>query len=333
MTPLTERYLAAVLRGIPERQRSDVDRELRSSIADAIEDRVEAGEDRVTAERATLEALGAPAGLAASYSGRPQYLIGPDMFPAYREVLARLLPVVVPIVAVVVTVLELLDGATYLDGLLSGLGAAIATAVHFAFWVTVVFALIERTDVLREARTEITGAARSWNVDMLPSEPADRVSVGETVGEVFTTLITIGGLLLLRDTSWFSDSGGGFQILDPGLSEFWLPVLIGVLLAMAALQVIVYVVGRWTILLAVVNSVLSAAFAIPVVWLALNGLLVSPEFATDVGWPELAEGDGPVMLIVAASVTLVSLWEIIGPYLKAYRSRSIGANGWSEQAA
>lgn len=333
MTPLTERYLAAVLRGIPERQRADVDRELRSSIGDAVEDRVEAGEDRAMAERTTLEALGDPARLAASYSGRPQYLIGPEMFPAYRSLVVMLVSVVVPIVAVVLTVLEIIDGASYINGLLAGTWAAFATAIHMAFWVTLVFALIERTEALREARTEIVGATRSWNVSMLPEESSGRISLGDTIGEIFTTLITIGGLLLLRDTSWFTASGGGVQILDPALSEFWLPMLILVLLATAALQVVVHVVGRWTVPAAAINGLLTAAFAVPVVWLALNGLLVNPAFAAEVGWPELAAGDQPVMLIVAASTTLVSLWEVIGPFLKARRSGSGPERSWNEQVA
>ena len=44
--PWTERYLAATLRSIPEPKRADVERELRSSIADAVEERVAAGQDR-----------------------------------------------------------------------------------------------------------------------------------------------------------------------------------------------------------------------------------------------------------------------------------------------
>ncbi len=51
MTSLTERYLAVALRGIPQRQRADVEGELRSSIDDAVEDRVGAGEDRAAAEK------------------------------------------------------------------------------------------------------------------------------------------------------------------------------------------------------------------------------------------------------------------------------------------
>ena len=80
MTSLTERYLGAALRGIPESQRTDVEGELRSSITDAVEDRVSAGEDRVAAERAVLEGLGNPARLAAEYAGQPLHLIGPELY-------------------------------------------------------------------------------------------------------------------------------------------------------------------------------------------------------------------------------------------------------------
>ncbi len=87
-------------------QRTDVERELRSSIADAVEDRIAAGEQRVAAERAVLEGLGEPTRLAAGYTGRPLYLIGPDVFPVYRHILRTLVSVVVPIVAAVLITVE-----------------------------------------------------------------------------------------------------------------------------------------------------------------------------------------------------------------------------------
>ena len=169
MTSLTERYLAAALRGIPERQRSDVEGELLSSITDAVEDRVAAGEDRVTAEKAVLEGLGNPAHLAAEYAGRPLHLIGPELYLVWRHVLVRLAAVVVPVVLAVLTGVELMNGAGYVRALLEGIGGALTVGVHLAFWVTLVFAFIERADAARETRTEIVGAAGRWTVDMLPS--------------------------------------------------------------------------------------------------------------------------------------------------------------------
>ena len=101
MTELTERYLAAALRGVPHSQRTDVERELRSSIPDAIEDRATAGEDRDASERAVLDGLGDPTRLAAGIAGRPLHLIGPDLFVEYRQLLVMLLSIVMPIVGIV----------------------------------------------------------------------------------------------------------------------------------------------------------------------------------------------------------------------------------------
>ena len=38
---LTDRYVAATLRTLPEKQRPDIEKELRASIADAVDDRIE----------------------------------------------------------------------------------------------------------------------------------------------------------------------------------------------------------------------------------------------------------------------------------------------------
>ena len=130
MTSLTERYLAAALRSIPERQRTDVEGELRSSIDDAVEDRVANGEDRAAAEKAVLEGLGDPARLAADYAGRPLYLIGPELYLVYRQALLRLVGIVVPLVLVVLTVVELIGGAGYVGALIDGIAGAATAGVQ-----------------------------------------------------------------------------------------------------------------------------------------------------------------------------------------------------------
>ena len=336
MTSLTERYVAAVLRGLPEGKRADVERELRSSIADAVEDRMAGGDDPVTAETAVLESLGDPSRLATSYSGRPLYLIGPDLFPAYRHILVRLESVTVPIVALVLAGLAVAGGGGYVDAMVRGIGGAFSVGVQLAFWVTVVFAAIERYEIMRDARTEIASATGSWSVDMLPADPGDRVGVGETVGEVLTTLLSIGGILLLRDASWFSSSGAdGAPILDPALSAFWLPVLIGVLVTLAVLRVVVHLNGRWTVGLAGGHALLQLAFAAPTVALALSGRLVNPAFMDALGSPDLLDGDGIVMIGLAAGVSLVSAWEIIDAFRRARRTSAAApaGDGWRERAA
>ena len=331
MTQPTERYLAAALRGIPEKQRADLDRELRSSIADAIEDRVAGGEDRAAAEKAVLEGLGDPARLGAGMTGRPLYLIGPDLFIVYRQLLLTLMLIVVPIVAAIQVALGIYTGEGWLEAVVSGAGTAFTVALHIFFWVTLVFALIERVDSAQDARDELTGG--TWTVDRLPPLPAGGMSASETVGEVITTLLMIGFIVILGNAAWFTDaSGNPIPLLNPALWSLWLPVLIFVLAVLAALHVLIFLRGRWTIPLAVVYAALELTFAVPLVALALTGSLINPAFAEALGWPELAEGDGWVMLTVAVSSVLVTGYEIIDAFRRARRANAAAAISQSAQA-
>ena len=81
---LTDRYVAATVRGLDEAQRPEVERELRATIEDMVDARLEAGAPtRADAERAVLVELGDPVRLAAGYSGRPLHLIGPGVYPEW----------------------------------------------------------------------------------------------------------------------------------------------------------------------------------------------------------------------------------------------------------
>ena len=62
---LTDRYVWAVLKSLPEAKRADIDRELRATIADDVEAREADGRDAAAAEREALAELGDPARLAA----------------------------------------------------------------------------------------------------------------------------------------------------------------------------------------------------------------------------------------------------------------------------
>ena len=89
---LTDRYVTATVRDLDDDQRAEVERELRTTIEDMIDGRLEAGApSRPEAERAVLAELGDPVRLAAGYSGRPLYLIGPRVYPQWRRVMTVLL--------------------------------------------------------------------------------------------------------------------------------------------------------------------------------------------------------------------------------------------------
>jgi hypothetical protein len=326
MTPTTswtKRYLEAALRSIPEDKRADVERELRSSITDAIDERVGNGEDPLAAERAVLEGLGDPAKLASGYTGKPNYLIGPVLFPIYRFIIPRLMAAGAPIAGVILAAVEILRGGSYGDALGAGISGAIAIAIQIAFWGTLIFVVLERADDARNAREQIIAKTGQWKLDYLPEPVPGRVTAGEAVGEVVTNFITIGGLFLFAEFTLGGDAGSQIPLASSTFTQLWFPVLLGVLIGLIALQLVVYVAGRWTMTLAGVFAALELLWAIPIVWLALQGNLINPAFAAHVDNPDLAAGNGIVSLAVAVGTTLATGWEIVSAFLRARNAPSL----------
>ena len=145
MTGLIDRYVFTALRRVPEQQRSDIDRELRASIEDAVDARVGSGVPRDAAVEAALLELGDPDRLADSYAGRLPYLIGPELFGVWRRIMRLLYTLVLPIVIAVVVAVQLFDRPTVGKVIGAGISALITTAVHMGFWTTLVFAILDRT--------------------------------------------------------------------------------------------------------------------------------------------------------------------------------------------
>ena len=277
---------------------------------------------KADAEKAVLEGLGDPARLAAGISGRPLYLIGPDLFVEYRRLLVLLLSIVLPIVGLVQVGLHVADGEDLIGAVLVGVGAAWTVGLHIFFWVTLTFAAVERFDAARDAREEITRQAGRWTVDRLPEVPSSRMSAVEAVGDILMIVLSIGGLIFLNQVAWFTDAAGELiPLFNPDLWNGWMPALIAVLLSIAALTGVVFLIGRWTMPLAILHAVLQLAFAVPVAALALTGSLINPAFADALGWPQLAEGDGVAMIALAAGVILVTAWEIVEVIRRARRSQ------------
>ena len=168
-TTLTDRYVAAAMRTVPEKQRDDLAAELRASIADQIDGRIENGEDHAAAERAVLTELGDPDKLAAGYTERPLYLIGPQY---YLDVVAAAEAAAVDRAAgrrVRHRSRRRRSTAQGIGPIIGGLVTTlISVAVHLCFWTTLVFAIVERTGA--RPGTDFTGA---WSVDQLP-EPRPR---------------------------------------------------------------------------------------------------------------------------------------------------------------
>ncbi|MFI7542740.1 permease prefix domain 1-containing protein [Actinoplanes sp. NPDC049599] len=258
MSNLTDRYVQSTLRRLPARQRPDIERELRASIADDVDDRIEAGGDPDSAEVEALTHLGDPARLAAGYADRPLQLIGPAVYLDYTRMLSTLLAAVVPVVAAVVAFLGAVDEEPWLTVAGDSLGAAVTTAVHIAVWTTVVYALIERSPTVRLT------ADRPWTPDALPEPPSRRARWGELVAET-VVLVFVTTFLLLSPgflSPWLYDTG-----------FVWVFIALGV--ASLATSFVRYYV-RWSLPVALAGSAVSAAGAATLAWAAATDHLLEP---------------------------------------------------------
>ena len=312
---LTERYVHAATRTAPEAQRDELARELRERIGDAIDARLAAGDGSSAgdAEVAALTELGDPERLAAGYLDRPLQLIGPRYYLDWLRLLKLLAAIVVPIATGAVILARLISGGTAGEAIVDGLSTGLAVAVHLAFWVTLVFAIIERTSR--------TAPLATWTPAHLPELPAPRqVGLGDLIASIVFLVLFVVALVWQHFTVQFPGSETT-PVLNPELWSFWLPYLIGVAAVEVVFVSFLYRNGHWNFGFAAVNVVLNAAFAIPVIWLAATGQLLNPGFFELVGWPEGDDPGGIVSTVVISGAVLIAAWDSIDGILKAWRAR------------
>lgn len=313
MTSLTTRYVAATLRSVPVARREEIADELRASIEDMVKGRSADGRDTATVEREVLTELGDPARLAARYTDQRLQLIGPTYYLAWKKLLITLLSIIPAIVGVVVALVEATVEDNAGGAIGTGIVVAMQTAVQISFWVTVVFAVLDRVNAPL--------GSPGWTVDDLPEGSAGRNSrLPETVASAIMLLLTIAFLIWQHVQTQALTDTERLPILDPALWSFWLPFLIVVLVASIGLEWAKYRAGRWTWPLFGVNALLNLAFAVPAIGLLLTDRLFNPAFVQRAEW--LRDGDNVNLLggAIAVGIATVAVWNVIDTAIKTWRA-------------
>ena len=186
-------------------------------------------------------------------------------------------------------------------------------AVHIAFWLTLVFALIERSQTAVDLP--------EWTVDQLPDAPVHRgIPLADTIASVIMLVLTIGYLPCQHFHSWVHGTDGdNIPILDPALWSFWLPALIVVLVASVIFEVVKYRIGRWTWALFGTKALLNLAFAVPLVWLALSDRLLNPALGVRLSWLAEADNRNSLGLAIALGAAVVVVWDLVDTAMKTRR--------------
>ncbi len=313
-TTMTDRYVWAVSRQLPAETGPDVARELRVTLAEAVEDRVAAGADPDEAERAAVAELGDPDVLAREYGGRPDHLIGPSLYPSWVRLAKLLLTVVLPIAVAATVGLQLLtDDRSVWAVLGSGAGLAVNLVVHLLFWSALVFAVVER----HGSPAERDSLVSEWGPDDLadPDAPWRRAGFLDLAGDVvFGVAVTLLVLWQLAGVG-----AHGVQVLDPDLAPGWKVVVVGLLVAEVAVTVGVWALGRWSIPLSVLHALINAVLAVVLVLLLVRGVLLTdlPQvLGQKFGW----ETDWSISTsAVAAGIIIVCGWDVATSLVRVAR--------------
>lgn len=314
---LTDRYIDAATRSIPENQRPDIAAELRERIADEVDGRLAAGESADAAERAVLTELGDPDKLAAEYIDRPLHLIGPRYYLTWWRLLKLLWAIVPACAAFGVALGATIEGDSIGEIIGAVVPVVIQVIVNVAFWTTLVFFIIERST--KNADIGLVGA---WTIDRLP----DMRERGAKLSDLVASLIFLGlaagavlwdhfiGFVYFTDRGWL-------PFLAPDLWPWWIAGLFAALAAEALLAIAVYARGRYTWALAGANLVLNVVVAVPVLLLLNAGQLINPEFWPTLIPPDSADTVTSVMTIIFGFVIAgIAIWDSIDGFLKARRA-------------
>ncbi len=185
---LINRYIYAVTRSFSEKQRAEIEKELRANIEDMI-DQEQGSEFYEEKVKKVLLELGDPEELADEYRGSKRYLIGPQLYQTYLLILKIVIGAVIGGISIALFV-ESLSGANenisnivtgYLSSLISGVAQAFA-------WTTIAFIIADRYNV-KSSNGSIEKS--NWDLSQLPQVPDKKasISVPETIFSiVFTTI-------------------------------------------------------------------------------------------------------------------------------------------------
>jgi hypothetical protein len=279
---LQERYIAAGLKHIPPTEKDEVEKGMRRIIAERLEGRGDSSEET---EREVLRGLGSPRILAEKQLKEPPHLIGPELYGTYMLIVKIVMTVAVIGTLIGNTVDFIINGETLLRYFAQSFAAAIGVAIGAFGWVTLVFAIMERT-AKQKILTEIQ---EDWSLADLPEQevpqkPFSRIGVG--FGIFFTVLL----IVLVNQYShllgfYFTLDGGGRQfmpILNGEVFRGYLPYINGMLALQLLFTASKLLFTRWTYPVATANLILNAlSFAL--LWIILqDSAILDPELVSNI---------------------------------------------------
>lgn len=285
---LIETYIQEVTRRLPEKSREDIALELRSTIEDMLSD--EYSEEEV---KSVLEKLGNPAILASGYRDQPMHLIGPRYFDIYVTLLKMILPIA-GVIAMISMIAESFIGYGSEEAVINvvlnilgvGIWRLIEVGLQVFFWLTLIFAIIERTEK-GKGNQPLTFCLKEWTPDDLKNiayiPKKQMITKCEVFGSllwtaIWATLYFYSELLV----GVYEGNGENLDFITPALNQdvlfsYWSIVLVVIGLDIA-LSIYKLIKGHWTKNMAIFNTITEIIGTIVFIVIFSNSNLFHQDF-------------------------------------------------------
>jgi hypothetical protein len=319
---LIERYLYVATRRLPEEQREDVARELRTTIEDMAADMAGSRPAEETHIAAALESLGDPQVLADRYAHKGRYLIGPDWYDTYLKTLQRTLYIALPAFAVITLVVQLaVNPGDVNEAISRAIGGAINVGLQVLFWVTLVFAGLERS---ASQPGDLHGKRRAWTADQLPKLPGPRqISFSEALTDIVTDLTAAGLIAVPFIMAAVRGDTDFVPLLNPALWQGWLPLFLVILGLTLIHDFFKLRIGNWTPVMTVTNVILGLASIAFLAALVFTQEVINPAHLLAVAGSKLPaearEAARWTVGITAACIIIAYIYSIVNSIILARR--------------
>lgn len=286
---LIEIYIQEVIRRLPEKNREDIALELRSTIEDMLSD-----DYREEDVKEVLEKLGSPIVLANGYQDRPMHLIGPRYFDLYVTLLKMIIPIAA-VIALISTVAQTVLGYggealinVIIDVISFGISVLIEVAIQVFFWLTLVFAILERVDNGKDNQP-LSMSLKKWtpddlkNIAYIPKKKA--ISKFDVFGSLLWTAIWATLYFYAHHfIGIYEGNGDRLDFVTPSfnqevLLQYW-PIVVLVIGFEIALALYKLIKGQWTKRIAIFNTVLQLIATIVFIVIFINPNLLCQDFLT-----------------------------------------------------
>lgn len=323
---LIERYVRAVKKYLPNDLKEDVAKELTTNILDMLP-------EYYTEEDVykVLTELGSPKKLAEEYNPNKKYLVGPVYYDKYISVL-KLVIGIATVVSFTVSLFGIIVNpplvVNYPEKFGDLVSAVVGGALQAALWVTIVFAVIERSGVdINDLHNNKNN--KEWTPNDLPPLTEEKLKISRfeslfsiIVTILFTTLFYFNPRILALYITNPSNELDIIPLFNVSRLSTYLPFIIMLALVHLIIFIWKYIRESWNYPIAIVNAIYNSLVSLLIILMFSDSALFNSEFVNTIISYANSSGENVISWlstskwVICAFIVGINLWDSVSIFIK-----------------